>query len=306
MLDLAKPPIATASGAKTSVCLIATTDPGLFSALGSITNGLEVRVHDNGAETLQTLQSMSAGYFIADYRQLKDNWTGQRFLKQLRDMPQYESVQFWLMAESWHPEQEVFAKKIGAKGMVKRSAEAISTLVFSNVDLPKMAAAEQLEKLETVFGNYAGLMKSLHLNAARVSLASAKIEPTPKAYAQELARRLSVEDSRNQFIDAASALIKEFELQDTVWSPKASTPNKPSGASNSGAINAEKIEQINTIYRGYAGALGARLTIQKHQDLLAPGTSEALSNYVRALAEGLSDAARRKEFFTGLQSAGII
>jgi hypothetical protein len=298
----AERPTATA----VSSCLIATTEPDLFASLAGLSHDFVIQVHSNGAEVLEALNDMVSGHFIADYRQLNDRWTGQRFLKQLRENPEKHAIQFWLMAESWHPEQEVMAIKQGASGIVKRNAEAISALVFDQVNLPKASVAGQLEQVEGLFANFAGLMKSIHINAARLALASAKIESTPQAYISELSRRLSVEDSRLQFLEAAKLLLQDFSAENSRWTSSKKLLGGARSSPQAQGFSAEKIEHINSIYRNYAGALGARLTIQRHSGLLTAGTAAALSTYVHALADGLSDAARRNEFFSGLQSAGLL
>jgi hypothetical protein len=272
-------------------CLIATTEPILFRSIAFECPNVDFRIHNNSDEIFTNLTSESFQYFIADYRQLTDRWTGQRFLKYLRERREFDSLKFWLMAESWHPQQEALAVKSGAIGMVQRSVEAILKDILVSTSHNRSPLELELSAMDELFATFAGPMSKVHIELARNTLQIDRIEHSAKAYGLELARHFSVPDRRELFLEAIRV--------------QTSKPKLSSRALLNGDTAEQWLEKINAVFRTYAGALGARLIIEQSMRHFNPDSVDAMNIYFVALTNGLTINARQLEFVAAAKAAGL-
>ena len=62
-----------------------------------------------------------SGLFLADFRALADRWTGQKFLKFIRDRREFDAVEVWLLADHWQLPQEQ-----GSSSAARRAFSSVS------------------------------------------------------------------------------------------------------------------------------------------------------------------------------------
>ena len=86
--------------------IIVTTDPEPFVSRFAAELGSTVHVFDNGRAVVDALHSLPCDRLFADYRQLNDRWNGLRFLKHVRERPEFAHIQVFLMADEWQASQE--------------------------------------------------------------------------------------------------------------------------------------------------------------------------------------------------------
>ena len=283
------------SAATSKIAIIATKEKEAFQLRFAAQLGKSIFVVDNGKEAIQLVDKLrdKLDLFFADFRQLDDLWTGQRFLKHIRAMPHLAAVKVYLTAERWEPHQEQWIVKSGAMGYVRRSADELAKHIL--VEVPKPAAPPPTPRrnfaaLEEAFGRFAGPMRNVHIHEARQSLELGYIEPTDQGYIDELTSKLSLPERRDAFQKLAQDIVggKVMRPSDTTL---AGDPWR---------------DAVNRHFKSYAGALGAKLLISQALNAVErSGNSDRLF-YVSTLAHRLNDPSRRAEFLTDLKKSGLM
>ena len=192
--------------------IIATTEPALFKRRFAFEFERSVFVVDNGEDVKRMLGSMDIRFVFADFRQLADRWTGQRFLKHIRSTAALSHVAVYLMADRWEPHQEEWVRRCGAAGYVRRSPQALAKLIAGERPPWPAGFADEMALVEQIFGRYAGPMKEFDIDDARESLGLGIIEPVATAYVLELASKLALDERKTRFqAAAATALARHNE-----------------------------------------------------------------------------------------------
>lgn len=214
----------------TPVTLIASTDPDLFAPGLQALLGSSVFLFEQGDAALSALHEMAdrVKLFVADFRALNDGWTGQKFLKYIRDRHELDTVQVLLMADQWQAPQEQWILKCGATGFIKRQPEHL---------VPRVQAVSGL--------------------------------PLP--------------------VPLAKSRSKGAEGPDSI-STVAGDP---------------WMEEVNQVFKRFAGALGAKLlTMQALEAMESQGQGDR-HFYVADLSSRLMNPGRRSEFLLALRQAGL-
>ncbi len=266
------------------VSMIITTQPSLFTPRFVNEIGGSVLIHDSSEAVFSSLKTVDCGAIFADYRQLSDHWTGQKFLRYIRDHHEYDPIDFWLMAEHWHESQHDWALKCGAAGMIRRTPEAVAVRILH---APPSFENELLE-IDYNFERFSDSdVAPLHIQAARAALHSGLIENTKTAYIQELSSRISGWDRRNGFVDATQdqgAAKPSFDMTKTgdPW-----------------------MDEVNALFKTFAGALGAKLMIAQSFTALESSGSYEKSFYLNDLAARLASPERRAEFLLAVREKNL-
>jgi len=268
--------------------IIATTQPDLFTPSLSPQIGRTVALFSTGASAIEALHSGGCQTFYADFRQLEDRWTGQRFLRFIRERAEFNHVDFWMMADHWHPSQEQWAIKCGAKGMLKRSPRVLAARILGEAPQLSIALELQLDAIDEIFARFAGSMRSVHTAAAHHAIETGQIEPTREAYVQELAGKLSLSERRDAF---AKALWTNVDLNLDV---ETTQPGDP------------WMTEVNKVFKRYAGALGARIIISKALGEMEQRGHHDRTFYVSGLSDGLTNPQRRADFISAARDARLI
>lgn len=200
--------IAPATISKPAVTIIVTTEPQLFEELSGAAEPEPVLVFDNAAEAFTALEKHKCKRFFADFRSLNDKWTGQRFLRHIKQSPGGEAVEFWLLANDWHTHQEQWVVQNGAAGFVARDTASVATKIGGPKPAQKTAVipksiTESIVRTETMFATFAGPFAQIHIQASREALSAGEIAPTTDAYTADLASRLTVKSMRDEFLSRA-------------------------------------------------------------------------------------------------------
>ena len=192
-----------------SMSIIVTTTPDVFSAYFAGQQAHPVLVTDNSQTALAALGQGRCSHFFADYRSLEDKWTGQHFLRYMREHSEFRTLKVWLMAEQWHQHQEQWAIKCGAVGMVLRTPEAVADLIAGmngHAQGARRLLEAELTDIDEIFGRFAGPMRQVHIEAVRGALRMGSIQPVREAYVQELASKFTLPDRRIAFLNAVADL----------------------------------------------------------------------------------------------------
>lgn len=268
--------------------IIATTEPEPFLRRFDAQINKTVFIADNGPDAVAALEGHHIDLFFADYRQLNDNWTGQRFLRLVRLNDAYAHIQFFLMAETWHPHQEQWGVKCGAKGFVKRSPDTLAKHILGAPPTPPFSHLESaLAKVDAVFAKFAGPMRTIHIEDAREALTLGQIEPSLDSYIADLTVRLATEDRRRQFKAAMESASKEQEAAMT-------------------AAGDPWMEAVNAVFKRFAGGVGAKLMISRSLEHMEMTGNSDRRFYVADLADRLLNPGRRSEFLSALRKDGLI
>lgn len=268
--------------------IIATTNPTLFSRRFDDQLGKTVFVVDNGPDAISCLEKNHIDLFFADFRQLEDRWTGQRFLKYVRANEKYARTAFWLMAEEWHPHQEQWTVKCGALGFVKRHPDILAKHILGETPKPKKNnLTKELDAIDVIFGKLAGPMRLIHIEDAREAIDLGQIEPSIESYVAELTTKLATDDRRKQFQSAVTTAAKKKSFEVT----EAGDP----------WMNA-----VNDIFRAFAGGLGARLMVASSLEQMEATGNNDRNFYVADLASRLLNPGRRSEFLAALRKSKLI
>jgi len=221
----------TSTPDSTPVTLIASTHPDLFAPGLQALLGTSVFLFEQGDAALRALHDLAprVKLFVADFRSLQDGWTGQKFLKYVRDRRELDGVQVWLMADQWQAPQEQWILKCGAAGFIKRQPEHL---------VPRVQAVSGL--------------------------------PLP--------------------VPVGKSRSKNSEGPDSI-STVAGDP---------------WMEEVNQVFKRFAGALGAKLlTMQALEAMESQGQGDR-HFYVNDLSSRLMNPGRRSEFLVALRQAGLM
>ena len=268
--------------------IIATTQPKLFAPSFTAQLGRSVSIFDTGSAAVAALREGGCRAFFADFRQLEDRWTGQRFLRFIRDRAEFNQVAFWIMADHWHPSQEERAIKGGANGILKRSPQVLATRILGRGAQRSLALGLRLDAIDAVYGRFAGPMRGVQTLAAREAMESGQIEATREAYVQHLASQFTLAERRDAFL---KALLAESEVTHAVATTQPGDP---------------WMTEINQLFRRYAGALGANLIIPEAQEAMGKQGTHERSVYANCLCEGLVNELTRQEFLEAAKAAKLI
>jgi hypothetical protein len=265
------------------VSIIITTQPSLFTPRFAQEISTSVLIHDTSEAVFSSLKTVECGAIFADYRQLNDHWTGQKFLRYVRDHHEYDPIDFWLMAEHWHESQHDWALKCGAAGMIRRTPEAVAVRILH---APPSFENELLE-VDYNFERFSDSdVAPLHIQAARAALHSGLIENNKSAYISELSSRISGWDRRNGFVDATQEQggTPSFDMTKTgdPW-----------------------MDEVNALFKIFAGALGAKLMIAQSFTALELSGSYEKSFYLNDLAARLASPERRAEFLLAVREKNL-
>jgi hypothetical protein len=265
------------------VSMIITTQPSLFASRFALETESSVLIHDSSEAVFSSLKTMNCGAIFADYRQLNDHWTGQKFLRYVRDHHEYDSIDFWLMAEHWHESQHDWALKCGAAGMIRRTPEAVAVRILH---APPSFENELLE-VDYNFERFSDSdVAPLHIQAARAALHSGLIENNKSAYIRELSSRISGWDRRNGFVDSTQEQGSKPSFDMT----KTGDP---------------WMDEVNALFKTFAGALGAKLMIAQSFTALESSGSYEKSFYLNDLAARLASPERRAEFLLAVREKNL-
>lgn len=278
----------SASAGQSKIALIATTDPDLFRPRFAEQLDQSVFVVDNGPDALSVLENNPIQLFFADFRQLNDRWTGQRFLKHVQSKPEYAGIDFYLMAEVWHAHQEQWNAKCGARGSIKRSPDVLAQHILGESAKPRPGFAKELGAVDAIFGKLAGPMRGIHIEDAREALELGQIEPTIDGYIAELATKLATEDRRKQFLAAVRNVAAKKKSDEVT---EAGDP---------------WMDEVNSIFKGFAGGLGARLMVERSLIQMERSGTHDRGFYANDLASRLVNPGRRADFLAALRKAKLL
>ncbi len=198
--------------------IVATTEPALFeSALASYL-GRDVFLFEQGAQALERLSQMAygSGLFLADFRALADRWTGQKFLKFIRDRREFDAVEVWLLADHWQLPQEQWIIKCGAQGFLKRQPEVVQARVLgqrpdrdasgadaSGPDSIVTAAGDPwMEAVNQVFKRFAGALGARLLTMQSLEAMESRGQGDRHFYVSDLSSRLMNPGRQSEFLIA--------------------------------------------------------------------------------------------------------
>jgi CheY-like chemotaxis protein len=184
--------------------IIITADPEQFKTVSA-------RVYDNANDVFAALKETDCNTIYADFRQLKDGWTGLKFLREIRAKPQYKDIQFYIMIESSQSLQDDWIMKHGATGVVGRSPKALG-IANKNVSSPsteqkpvKNNESSDLTKIDNIFRSIAGPFSDLHIDKVRQTLSNS---PSLEGYTAALADCLALAERRELFLSLVDKSIK--------------------------------------------------------------------------------------------------
>jgi hypothetical protein len=189
--------------------IIATTDPTWFTA-SLVQLPIEVHVHDNASDVFSGLENMDCSAIYADFRELKDGWTGARFLREIRAKPAHQDVKLFILAETLQKYQEEWLTKLGATGVVHRSPDAVVASVKAMIAGHRKeeeilsTSASDLDRIDDHFRIVAGPLSDLHIEDVRETLPNCSSE----AYIAALADSLTLKERRDVFLSLVGKTAK--------------------------------------------------------------------------------------------------
>ncbi|HET8871554.1 MAG TPA: hypothetical protein VFM48_13995 [Aquabacterium sp.] len=200
------------------VTLVVTTDPALFEPALGAHLGHRVLVFDEGEAALMRLQELAhrVDQFVADFRALPDRWTGQKFLKFIRDRREFDQVQVWLMADHWQLPQEQWILKCGAQGFLKRQPDVLAARLLgqggrrrssesdrSGPDSIVTAAGDPwMEEVNQVFKRFAGALGARLLTMQALEAMESRGQGDRHFYVNDLSSRLMNPGRQSEFLAA--------------------------------------------------------------------------------------------------------
>jgi hypothetical protein len=257
------------------LAIVATAEPSLFLPRFLGPNNCKALTYDSSEAVLEALKSGTCTHFIADYRQLEDRWSGMRFLRHFKESGELANMNFWLMANTWLPQQEEIAVKNGAHGFIKRNrGEVLAKLGSKDVHATRAYTAS-LDLIDELFAEFSGSVDKLQIERARLALPENETELGVEAYSEKLAKALNDGQQQTRFLQSVQVLKAK---------PKPALTQS----------NEEWFAQINRIYQAFAGALGAKLVILGALENYSSHNDS--DQYLNELAEQLSNPTRRQEF----------
>jgi hypothetical protein len=195
------------NGTRDHLCIVATTDPEIFVGPFSTMN-VNAVVFSKGADAIEMLSQQQCTHFFADFRALEDRWTGQRLVKHASENLANSGIKCWIMADSWHDHQMIWAMKLGANGMVKRNAQALyESIASAGTQGTRSLLTKQLSIVDGVFAKLAGPMHLIHTKAAKDAMHQGLLSPDVGSYVQALSDKFKIPGRREQFLKAIFAEI---------------------------------------------------------------------------------------------------
>jgi CheY-like chemotaxis protein len=184
--------------------IIITADPEQFKTVSA-------HICDNSSDVFAALKETDFDIIYADFRQLKDGWTGLKFLREIRANPKYKDIKFYIMIESSQSLQEDWLIKHGANGVVGRSPQALG---IANKNPPSPSAEQKptnsnelpdLTKVDNIFRSIAGPFSDLHIDKVRQIMTN---NPSLENYTAALADCLALAERRELFLSLVHKSIK--------------------------------------------------------------------------------------------------
>ena len=200
------------------ITLIASTDPTLFEARLGEQVGRSVFLFDQGDTALHKLHESAdkVRMFVADFRALPDRWTGQKFLKYIRDRREFDAVKVYLMADQWQPAQEQWIIKCGAEGFIKRQPDPVAARALGEVlrkptreresgspdSISTVAGDPWMEEVNQVFKRFAGALGAKLLTMQALEAMESQGQADRHFYVADLSSRLMNPGRRSEFLVA--------------------------------------------------------------------------------------------------------
>lgn len=200
------------------ITLIVSTDPDLFEPRLGEQLGRSVFLFDQGDTALRKLHDAAdkVRTFVADFRALSDRWTGQKFLKYIRDRREFDAVKVYLMADQWQAPQEQWIIKCGAEGFIKRQAEPVAARALGEVlrkpsrereggspdSISTVAGDPWMEEVNQVFKRFAGALGAKLLTMQALEAMESQGQADRHFYVSDLSSRLMNPGRRSEFLVA--------------------------------------------------------------------------------------------------------
>ncbi|RZI85753.1 MAG: hypothetical protein EOP38_04110 [Rubrivivax sp.] len=184
------------------VTVIATTQPELWQPHFIDQLGNTLFVVDHAQAALDILLRHPGSIFLADYRALKDGWTGPRFAEELARHADSLGVRLWWLADRWTEQDEQLAAQCGAQGFVARTIDAVQAKAFG-VPQPASAPDEARWKpaIDWMFRRFVGPMGVFMIKQTTERLQAAG-PWSPQAYSDALASCVLNPARRAEFLQA--------------------------------------------------------------------------------------------------------
>lgn len=234
-----------------AVSIIATTSPDEFAMYFGDVAGRSVLILDSGADVLDALERHSVRVLVADFRELSDRWTGQRFVRHVRASPHLDHVDVWMMADSWRDFQNDWCVKLGGRGYLRRDPSFVAaalgyaqpapaaafTVSSASAPAPSQAGAmrragpatsrlahdsmpagdgllldDWLDQADEIFAEFAGPMRRMLIEDAREEMSPVVTGTSLRDYTDRLAQGLQMYDRRRQFLTAVAPLLTSYTL----------------------------------------------------------------------------------------------
>jgi hypothetical protein len=186
------------------VLVIASTQPELWLPHFVDQVGNTVFVEDQADAVLRILGEHPTGTLMADYRALKDGWTGPRLTSEVRRRPDWQGVAVWLLADRWTPEDEQLATQSGAQGMLARTVSSVQAKAFGSPLAPSAPIevdAAWKQSVDWMFRRFVGPMGAFMIKQCTERMQSGQ-HWSRQAYADALASCVLNPARRAEFLQA--------------------------------------------------------------------------------------------------------
>lgn len=266
--------------------VIATSQPALLAAAESRRESI-FKVTSSSQEAFDFLRTAKNAALLADFDELDDHWTGQRMLRHIRLSPDLAHVPVYLMADSWPDAQAVWSTRLGAVGLIERSAAAVGAFVMGRAPRLSNALKQSLAQIDELFTRYAGPLTATHLADARLALESQSIELGVDAYADFLIERLGNESARKGFQRQVKVVLASRLATDSVPDNVIASLRDP------------WVVAVDEVFTQQVGKLVAKSTLPGvHKGLasLIKSSKASRHGYIDLLAETVGDSDKRAEF----------
>lgn len=200
------------------ITLVVSTEPALFEARLGEQVGRSVFLFDQGDAALHKLHEAAdkVRIFVADFRALSDRWTGQKFLKYIRDRREFDAVKVYLMADQWQAPQEQWIIKCGAEGFIKRQPDPVAAQALGEVlrkptrerengspdSISTVAGDPWMEEVNQVFKRFAGALGAKLLTMQALEAMESQGQADRHFYVSDLSSRLMNPGRRSEFLVA--------------------------------------------------------------------------------------------------------
>ncbi|MGE5451484.1 MAG: hypothetical protein ACM3VZ_06530 [Acidobacteriota bacterium] len=198
------------------VSLIVSTEPALFASHLQDHVGQTVFLFEHGDAALHKLHEAAdrVRVFVADFRALDDRWTGQKFLKYIRDRREFDAVKVYLMADQWQAPQEQWIIKCGAEGFIKRQPDPVVAAALgqrlrkvmqaheagSQDSITTAAGDPWMEAVNQVFKRFAGALGARLLTMQALEAMESRGQGDRHFYVADLSSRLMNPGRRSEFL----------------------------------------------------------------------------------------------------------